>query len=217
MNAAIQALALSTLETVDAQTKPLAAPQRHAEIMLCGELPVTANIVLSDAPERVELEAFVRAMFSKVHQAEIKHFMPKLLSLRDASQQLRAVCGLRHAHEQDLFLECYFDAPIEQVLSAQTGVTVRRNEILEIGNLAVLEPACIRSLLASVSVYLHQTEAKWAVFTGIPTLRNALNKLQMPLHLLGEAKITSLPEAERAAWGRYYDQRPQVIAIPRLH
>ena len=39
----------------------------------------------------------------------------------------------------------------------------------------------------------------------------------MPLYLLGEADITHLPAHERAAWGRYYEQRPQVIAIPRLN
>lgn len=208
---------MHTAIQLDSSLSALLAQPRPAEIMLCGEVQVTSSIVLPDDNERAELEAFVSAKFSKVHQAEIKHFMTKLLSLRDASQQLRAVCGLRHAHEESLFLERYLDAPIEQVLSAQTGSTVARSEILEIGNLAVLEPACIRSLLASVSVYLHKTDAKWAVFTDITTLRNALNRLKMPLHLLGEAKITSLPESERAAWGHYYEQGPQVMAIPRLH
>lgn len=206
-----------TLQQIDSLHKPFLALPRPAQIMLCGELPLFSSIALPNASERAELEAFISEMFSKAHRADIKHYMPKLLSLRDANQQLRAVCGLRHAHEEKLFLESYLETSIERVLTEYIGVNVARSEILEIGNLAVLEPACIRSLLASVSVYLHKTDAKWAVFTGITTLRNALNKLQMPLVLLGEAKITSLPEAERAAWGSYYEQRPQVIAIPRLH
>ncbi len=209
-------LSFSTLSIPTGQPAVL-APKSQANVMLCGELPVTSQIVDPFDPTRVELEAFVSERFYKVHHAQIKHFMPKLLSLRDAGQQLRAVCGLRHAHEEALFLECYLNSPIEKVLSAQTGTSIARHEILEIGNLAILEPACIRSLLASVSVYLHSTDAKWAVFTGISTLKNALNKLQMPLVMLGEAKITSLPEPERASWGSYYEQRPQVMAIPRLH
>jgi len=78
-------------------------------------------------------------------------------------------------------------------------------------------PATARSLLASVSVYLHSTNSQWAVFTGIPALRNSLTKLNMRLEKLGEAKITSLPEPERAAWGSYYAENPQVMAIRRMH
>ena len=78
------------------------------------------------------------------------------------------------------------------------------------------EPANVRSLLASISIYLHSTDSEYAVFTGISTLRNSLTKLNMPLQLLGEANIACIPEHERAAWGTYYNERPQVMAIHRL-
>jgi hypothetical protein len=185
-------------------------------ILLCGELPVSVDVVDTHSPNRAELEHFVQHRFQQTHQATVTHFMPKLLSLRDNAQQLRAVCGLRHAHQEPLFLERYLDTPIEQALSTHVGCAIPRHQILEIGNLAVLEPACIRSLLASVSVYLHSTDAKWAVFTGITSLRNALNKLHMPLHILGEASIDALPIEERAAWGSYYAHRPQIMAIARM-
>lgn len=190
---------------------------RQSNIAICGELPVFTHIAENHHPERPALEAFIQQMFHKVHGANITHFMPKLLSLRDSENTLRAVCGLRHAEDEPLFLEHYLDAPIEQVLSAQVGHHVARDEILEIGNLAVLEPACIRSLLASVSVYLHGTDTKWAVFTGITTLRNALRKLHMPVQTLGEAALTRLPEADQAHWGSYYDQHPQIMAIARFN
>jgi transcriptional regulator of met regulon len=190
---------------------------RKSNIAICGELPVFTHITESHQPERAALEAFIQEMFHKVHGANITHFMPKLLSLRDSENTLRAVCGLRHAQDESLFLEHYLDAPIEEVLSQQVGQTIHRDEILEIGNLAVLEPACIRSLLASVSVYLHGTDTKWAVFTGITTLRNALKRLHMPVHMLGEAKLSRLPMTEQSHWGTYYDQQPQIMAIARFN
>lgn len=190
---------------------------RRSNIAICGELPVFTNIAEHHHPERAELEAFIQEMFSQVHGAKITHFMPKLLSLRDSENTLRAVCGLRHAEHEALFLEHYLEAPIEEVLSSQVGHTVAREEILEIGNLAVLEPACIRSLLASVSVYLHGTDTKWAVFTGITTLRNALRRLHMPVQTLGEAKLSCLPLADQANWGTYYDQQPHIMAIARFN
>lgn len=193
-------------------------PNRHpqSEVLICGEVPVSIAVVNEQDPTRMELETFIQQSFARVYQAKITYFMPTLLSLKDQQQNLRAVCGLRHAEEAPLFLENYFAEPIETILSEKTGSIVRRDEIIEIGNLAILEPACIRSLLASVSVYLHQTEVKWVVFTGIQTLINALNKLHLPLHLLGQAHIDCLPAEEHASWGRYYDLQPKVIAISRM-
>jgi len=193
-----------------------ATQQTKAKLYLCGELPVTLHLSDRNALDRQSLEAFIKTRFYAVHQAHIDHFMPEMLSLRDENNGLRAVCGLRHANEEPLFLEHYFEWPIEQVLSISAQQRIERKAILEIGNLAVLEPACIRSLLASISVYLHHTDTEWAVFTGIPSLINALKKLHMPLLVLGPATIDQLPEQEHAAWGNYYQLNPQVIAIPRM-
>lgn len=187
-----------------------------AKVHLHSPLAVVTTIADVNAPERAELESFVRKMFKRVHSANVTHFMPKLMGLRDTQGKLLAVCGIRHAEETPLFLETYLDAPVEQVLSQHVGQTVERHSILEVGNLAVLEPSSVRSLISSVSVYLHSTHSDWAVFTGITTLRNSLTKLKMPMHTLGEATLSRLPEQERQAWGRYYDEHPQVMAIKRM-
>lgn len=189
---------------------------RSARVLMCGELPVSTQLVSEGMAESAVLERFIKSMFRKVHQAEVTHFMPTFLTLRDQQYTLRAVCGLRHADQEPLFLERYFTRAIEDVLSEKAGIGVARSEILEVGNLAILEPACIRSLLASVSTYLHSTEANWAVFTGLPTLKNALLRLRIPLITLGDATPQALSPDEREAWGHYYDQRPVVMAVKRL-
>jgi hypothetical protein len=169
-----------------------------------------------EAPDRAELELFVKGVFRMVHSARIRHFMPTLMSMRDDEGHLQAVCGIRHAAEQSLFLETYLDQPVELMLSAATGKTVTREQILEVGNLAVFQPVHIRHLLASVSLYLHGSQAEWAVFTATPGLRNALLKLNMQLVHLGVADIQCLPAEERPDWGRYYDHTPQVLAVRRM-
>lgn len=188
----------------------------EAKVHLHSPLSVVTTIADESAPQRAELEDFVRTMFKRVHRANVTHFMPKLMGLRDTQGKLLAVCGIRHAAQEPLFLETYLDVPVEQALSERVGYAVPRHSILEVGNLAVLEPSSVRSLIASVSVYLHSTHSNWAVFTGITTLRNSLTKLNMPMHTLGEASLMRLPEQERAAWGRYYDEHPQVMAIKRM-
>lgn len=197
-------------------TSTLSAQGKSAAIHLHRAQPVITVISEPDAADRQELEDFVRVIFRRAHDAEISHFMPKLLSVRDAQGTLLAVCGLRHAHENKLFLETYLDAPIEQLLSNYNQIEISREAVLEVGNLAVADPVNVRSLLASISLYLHSTHSEWAVFTGISVLRNSLTKLNMSLQLLGEASIDRIPEHERAAWGTYYNERPQVLAIRRM-
>jgi hypothetical protein len=189
---------------------------KSAAIHLYGTQPVITSISEFDAADRPELERFVRAIFKRTHKAEINQFMPKLMSVRDVDGKLLAVCGLRHAEQERLFLETYFDTPIETLLSQKNNTNISRDEVLEIGNLAVADPINVRSLLASITLYLHTTHSEWAVFTGLAVLRNSLTKLNMTLQLLGEASINRIPVHERAAWGTYYNERPQVLAIRRM-
>lgn len=189
---------------------------RKTNVLLHALPPVITAVSGTDAHDRQELEAFIRAIFKRVHNADITHFMPKLMSVRDVDGQLLAACGLRHADQGALFLETYLDAPIETLLSQHHHSNIARDAILEVGNLAVATPENVRSLLASISVYLHSTHSEFAVFTGISTLRNSLTKLNMPLQLLGEANINRIPAHERAAWGSYYKERPLVMAIRRM-
>ena len=188
--------------------------QAIVPLHIAGGLQTT--LAAPDAHDRAELEQFVRSVFRLVHGARIRHFMPTLMSLRDDEGNLHAVCGVRHAAEQPLFLETYLDQPVDLILSAATGKQVARDQIIEVGNLAVFQPVHIRHLLASVSLYLHGSQAEWAVFTATPVLRNALLKLNMQLVHLGAADIQRLPAEERPDWGSYYDNTPQVLAVRRM-
>lgn len=187
-----------------------------AQIHLHSAENVHTSISGPEADDRTELEQFIHRIFSKAYDADVKEFMPQLMSLRNASGELLAVCGLRHAESTSLFLERYLESPIEAVIAEKSGQQVDRIDIVEIGNLAVAHPETTRSLLASISVYLHGTSTTWGVFTGIPTLRNALSKLNVHLLPLGLASLAHLPEDEQADWGRYYDEKPHVMAVKRL-
>lgn len=205
-------------KTITTPNLPLLVPQakQKASVHLHAAPPVVTAISEHGSSDRQELEGFISAKFERAHNAKITHFMPKLMSVRDASGKLLAACGLRHADQTELFLETYLDAPVEALLSQHSNTKVSREAILEVGNFAVAEPVNVRSLLASISLYLHSTDSEYAVFTGISTLRNSLTKLNIPLQLLGEAHINRISEAERAAWGTYYNERPQVMAIRRI-
>ncbi len=190
--------------------------RQKAEVHLHSAENVHTAISGRDAKDRAELEDFVHDIFARAYGADVREFMPQLMSLRNTQGELLAVCGLRHAEDSRLFLERYLTQPVEHMIAEKSGQAVERQDIVEIGNLAVAHPETSRSLLASISLYLHGTNTAWGVFTGIPSLRNSLCKLNMLLLPLGIASLSHLPQHEHAAWGTYYDEKPHVMAVQRL-
>src|SRR5688500_8329486 len=85
----------------------------------------------ADDPRREELERFVRAVFAARHGARVCSFMPTLLAMRNDAGAVCSVAGFRSAAGQELFLERYFDEPIERVLAAVAGKQVSRSQIAE--------------------------------------------------------------------------------------
>jgi hypothetical protein len=185
-----------------------------AIVRLHSHAQITTALSDRDAPDRHELEAFIHKVFKDAYGADIRHYLPLLLSLRNRKGALLAVCGFRRGNEAPLFLEQYLQGPVEQVLGEKLGEAVNREQLIEVGNLAIGNPRHGRILLAAVSLFLH-TQTEWAVFTATASLCNGLSKLNLQLVELGRATIDSIPEAERAAWGSYYDERPMVMAIRR--
>ncbi len=195
---------------------PMASPKVADVVFVHGARQMTTAFSELHDPGRATLEGFIKKIFKRAYGAEIRHFMPRLMSLADRDSGLLAVCGVRQARMSELFLEHYMDQPVEKLLSERTGQPIRREEIVEIGNLAVAEPGMARQLLAGVIDHLHGTPAQWAVFTAIPSLRNSLAKLNVQLEVLCDARLDRLPEHERAGWGTYYEQNPQVMAVRRM-
>jgi hypothetical protein len=169
---------------------------------------------------RDELEAYVRDRFATKHGAAVRSFMPTLVSFRDRQGELRGVAGLRGAEESRLYLEQYLDRPIERVLadslSSPPGARaaarmVRRDEIVEVGNLAGASCRAAVRMVAQLPVYLMSRRYSWIVFTATSALRQILEGFGAPLIELGRAdpgSVAGTPDA----WGRYYETDPRVFA-----
>lgn len=175
----------------------------------------TALVDMTDA-KAAEVKQFIQTVFHQAHGAHIKQFMPSALCLSDSQQNLLAVAGLRHAKNTPLFLERYFDQPVEQMIASHFGQKIHRDQIFEIGNLAVARPYYTRALMSALSAYLHSTDAEWIVFSALPVVRNAVAKMDHPMYVLADATIEQIAPQDRADWGSYYTHQPKVIAL-RIH
>ena len=177
-----------------------------------GRLSHVFNLCEHSQDERGEIEGFIRECFHCVHGARIAHFMPRLLSLRSRHGDLIAAFGLRAATGTRLFLETYLDHPVEHVLQDRLGTDLRREDVIEVGNLSALYPGAARWLIVAVTALLYSEGYKWVVFTGTSTLRNGFHRLGLRPVELGGASPDRLPQQERAGWGSYYDHGPMVMA-----
>lgn len=176
------------------------------------EVPTLVRLNETNDERRTEVEDFVRRAFELAYSARITHFMPTLMTLRNDRGDLLAVLGLRNDVESPLFLEQYFDDPIEQRLAAASGQPVGRSSLVEVGNFAVGAAGGGRWLITALTAYLYSAGAKWAVFTCGPELQNAFRRLGVELVDVAPADPGRLDDLERERWGRYYDQRPRVMA-----
>ncbi|NBB62437.1 thermostable hemolysin [Pseudomonas sp. ODNR1LW] len=160
-------------------------------------------------PQRNAFETFIQQRFRKAHGADIRHFMPQLFGMSDASNALCAVVGVRVASDGPLFLECYLDEAIDPLISATADHCVDRSAIVEVGNLAASDTANARLSIIAMTYLLAMGGLEWVAFTGNLGLVNSFHRLGLKPVTLCAADPARLGE-DRHAWGSYYESKPWV-------
>jgi hypothetical protein len=174
---------------------------------------ITASTVNVGDPARSEIEGFISAVFKRAHGADITHFMPQLVALRDQNGVLMAAFGWKKASDGPLFLEQYLDEPIETLISNILHKNISRSQITKIGNLAVANPRNAGILIAHVIQHSLDMGIEWCVATAHHSLQNGLIKAGRDVYPLFNADKARLSQEEQAKWGTYYKHMPQVVAI----
>lgn len=160
--------------------------------------------------DRASVEIFISQRFAESFGCRVEAFMPRLFSVRDRDGTICGAFGLRSAHSR-LFLEQYLDAPIEQAISARTGLAIERRMVVEVGHFSGMFPGAVRAMIALLTERLHRDGTEWVAFTGTAGLRNAFYRLGLTPIDLHPARAECLPLPARAAWGSYYDHGPRVL------
>lgn len=167
---------------------------------------------LPEDPQRCVFETFIQQRFRQAHGADIRHFMPELFGMINASDGAEALCavvGVRLASAGSLFLECYLDEAIDPLISAAADHTVDRSAIVEVGNLAASDTANARMSIIAMTYLLAMGGLEWVAFTGNLGLVNSFHRLGLKPVTLCAADPARLGE-DRHAWGSYYESKPWV-------
>ena len=157
---------------------------------------------------RGELEAFIKAGFSKCYDANLSTFLPLLLGIK--TKQLRAAVGVRRA-DVPLFIEQYLPTSITQAL-AQVGISTTRHQIAEMGNLYSQSPRFTLPLIMTVVMGLYLTDVRHLVFSGTEKVRQLLTAMGFPMTYLAPASPDCIAQS-LSEWGSYYDNEPEVMVL----
>jgi Thermostable hemolysin len=163
-----------------------------------------------DFGRRCCVERFIENAYLDQFGAVILNHYPTLLSLETRNRSVVATLGLREAADSRLFLERYFEQPVEQLVSAAAGQIVKRTAIVEIGNLASRRRISTARLVVGVAAYLGAVKGKFAVITATEKLRQTLTSFGFSWCSLGPAQAERLPDRGRS-WGEYFRHDPHIL------
>ncbi len=173
---------------------------------------VQAELVTVYHPDRAACEDFVHDVFAARYRADVQSFYPDLLEYWDGERP-RAVVGIRQASVEPLFAERYLGMPADQAIGERVGQAIARDELVEVGNLALQNPGDTRWVIAATIQFLHEAGYRWVLFTATRMLVNTFHRLGLRPMQLAVARADSLgPEALQ--WGDYYRTAPLVCAGP---
>lgn len=161
---------------------------------------------LSDASE---IKLFIRDIYKKYYDADIVVSYPYLMAVHDRHNNILAAVGFRFAVNNHLFLEQYFDQPIQDVVSEKYHQIIARSQIVEIGSLAS-RGGVAKFLFLAIAGYLQKMGYSYVAMTGTSNLRKNFSRLNLKPKIICKAKSERLTDVSQN-WGSYYDSRPKVM------
>lgn len=168
-----------------------------------------ALLLTEHDPRRARVEQFIAQRYSEAYGAKLGAFLPQLLALETEEGRLRAALGFRVASAGRLFVEDYLDAPAEQCVAQALGREVKRETLVEVGNLAA-DPGLGRAVVLCMTRFLAEQGFRHVLFAATGTLRASFGRLGLSPVALAPARAERLRD-QRSDWGSYYRTQPVVL------
>ncbi|PCI66017.1 MAG: hypothetical protein COB38_10500 [Gammaproteobacteria bacterium] len=158
--------------------------------------------------DRNNVENFIWNGFDRYYGANIKNFLPNLISIRQKGE-IQSTLGLKIASEGPIFIEQYLKKSIELFFQKEN---VTRKQIGEVGNLFGTNKTFTRQLFIIAALVASKAGISKLVFCATPQIKMILRNLCMSVFYIAEADPNKLGQ-ESNHWGSYYDTSPELIAI----
>jgi Thermostable hemolysin len=148
--------------------------------------------------DRAPVLELISRRYAEAYQAVPELCYPQLRTQK-CNGRASAALGYRRADAGPQFLEAYLDMPIEKVLEIAFSRTVKRRDIVEIGNLASENAPAMVALWAKTANDLG-SDAEVAVAVLTAPLRVMFRRLGVTLHEIAPARDERIADSA-ALWG----------------
>lgn len=172
--------------------------------------PFKLEVVDRSHHKRNEIETYISQRYSLAFDAHLDAFMPTFMALMEGDE-LRSLCGFRVASEEPLFLEQYLDISADTLISEAYGCEIRRNDLVEFGQLASFSRGFSALHFLLMTQYLVESGYEWCIFTATDPLYAMMSRLGLDTIILAEADPQRIPNATDI-WGTYYQHQPRIVA-----
>lgn len=187
--------------------------KHHNDNASANTLPVMRHaieLVNRTHKRRAEVEKFVYDSYQRNFGARLTEYFPLILCIYSSDdKRLISAVGLRYAHKQKLFSECYLQESIEQTIATMQNELTSRCKIVELGNFAVRDRQDLHFVMPILGKFIKTLKVDWAIYTLTRPIKYYFNKLGVQLDFITAADISAVNGAAQN-WGRYYHFKPAV-------
>ena len=179
--------------------------------MMTTTASVTFKVIHLSHPLRQEVERYIASRYAVAFEAQITEFMPTFLAVYSEQNELLSVCGYRIASQEPLFLEQYLPTPAEQTMEKQFAEKVKRETLIEFGQLASFSNGISPIHFLLMTQHLVEQGFEWCIFTATDPLYAMMVRLGLQPTILAIADKSLIANAQET-WGTYYRRAPRVSA-----
>jgi hypothetical protein len=178
------------------------------QVALC-ESAMGLVVIDREHPMRDVVEKYVAERYASAFDAQIEVFMPVFLALLQGDQ-IRSVCGYRHAGRESLFLEQYCDRPVEEMIAEKFSQPVSRASLVEFGQLAAFSKGLSPYHFYLITKHFVALNYQWCICTVTDPLYALMKRLGLNPTFILEAHPDQVKDAHQ--WGSYYRYQPRIVA-----
>jgi len=159
---------------------------------------------------RSAVEATIRKLYRERYDATLSAFAPTIFAELDEAGNVECAAGIRFG-DDGLFLECYLDLSIEQVLEEHLAHPVDRDRVVEVCHLAAPGRGHSLQFVENLIALLRAIDTEWAIFTATRPLRALLQRSGLAMIEVGPAERSRVPDPD--SWGNYFEHDPRIMAV----
>lgn len=172
---------------------------------------INIDLFSKDSPEYSVIEDHIYAKLKKKYSFDTPYSFPYLLSLT-CNNHICATIGICAAESGPLFLEKYLKYPVEQEIGMCFKTAIRRESIVEAGNVISSWRGNNQLLFILLLDLLLRSDREWLTLFSNKEIDPVLKKINFTTIPLSQATVKMFADGKEQ-WGSYFHVAPRIVVL----